>query len=138
MSAINCPRCGRLFHKIVSPVCPNCEKEEERQFQHLREFIEQEPQANINEISTETGLPIKRILQYIREGRLIATPGLDGELRCVSCGKAIDSGSFCPLCAKKMAGELAGAYDEAPTKAKDEPTRDSAKIGRKKSSFHTR
>lgn len=115
MTPINCPRCGRLFTKVISPVCPRCEKLEEEQFVELRKFIEEEPLATITEVSDATGVPTKRILRYIREGRIIVPEGMAGLLRCVSCGEPVDEGSFCIPCAKKMAQDLSSLYsDKAP------------------------
>ena len=139
MQALNCPRCGRLFTKKVASVCRRCEKDEEEQFAKLREFIESEPYANINEITDATGVPTKRILQYIREGRLIMSAGLSGELRCAQCGIAIEEGSFCKPCSLKIAQDLASALlpadipNEEP-KAKETKQRDD----RRGVGFHTR
>jgi hypothetical protein len=113
-----------------------CEKAEEEQFQNLRTYIDKEPLAGIAEISEATGVSPKRILQYIREGRLQVTQGLLGELRCTKCGEPIDEGSFCNACTVKMAQDLAGVFDgQAPvTVAEDTKPRDIKKgVG-----FHTR
>ena len=142
MQALNCPRCGRLFTKRIAPVCPRCEKEEEEQFLELRKFIEAEPYANINEIADATGVTTKRILQYIREGRLIMSSGLSGELRCAQCGTPIDEGSFCSSCSLKMAQNLASALvpssptNPAPEEAKPKETK--PKESRRGVGFHTR
>ena len=137
MTATNCPRCGRLFTKIRVPVCPMCEKAEEEQFQNLRAYIEEEPLSNITELSEATGVPPKRILRYIREGRLQVSEGLLGELRCTKCGEPIDEGSFCDSCTTKMAQDLAGAFGEqAPAKAAAKDTRPSDT--KKGTGFHTK
>ena len=140
MRAVNCPRCGRLFNKILSPVCAKCEKEEEEQFKHLRDYIEEFPFANINEVSDETGIKTKRILQYIREGRIIVSSGLAGELRCAQCGTAIEEGSFCPPCAAKMAKDLASSIYPSDDKAAEEPAvkqKTEARPSKKGIGFHT-
>lgn len=139
MKPTNCPRCGKLFNKILSPVCPQCEKLEEEQFQELRKYIEEYPMATITEVADETGVPTKRILRYIREGRLIVPEGMTGELRCVSCGKPIDEGSFCESCAVKMAKDFAEVYAVNPPPIIAEvENREKAKVRKKGSGFHTR
>jgi len=106
---MNCPKCGRLFTKIVSPVCPKCERADEEQFQKLRDYLEEYPLSSITEASDATGVSPKRILEYLREGRLQITKGLEGELRCARCGTAIETGNFCDTCNRKFAKEL--SYD---------------------------
>ena len=118
MEVVNCPKCRRLFTKIISPVCPQCEKLEEEQFQVLRTFIEDEPCANINEISRATGITTKRILAYIREGRIQVSEGLMGELKCRQCGEPIYEGNFCDSCTSKMAKNLSAAFGLAPDNKK--------------------
>ena len=134
MQAINCPRCGRLFNKIVSPVCQSCEKLEEEQFQELRHFLEENPLATITECSDATSVPTKRILRYIREGRLVVPEGMVEEIRCNQCGKQIDEGTFCDACAVKMAKELAASI------GMPDPTHKPKKTGidRRGVGFHTR
>ena len=109
MDVINCPRCGRLFKKIVSPVCHSCEKLDDEQFKKLRVYLDEEPLANITEVSDATGVTPKRILQYIREGRLQIPEGLMGELRCSQCDAPIIEGNLCDSCAKNLANELSSS-----------------------------
>lgn len=136
MRAINCPRCGRLFNKVLSSVCARCEKEEEQQFKVLREYIEDNPFANINEVADASGVPVKRILQYIKEGRIIASNGLDGELRCSQCGTPIDEGSFCQSCTVKMAQNLASGLSPN-AKTPEAPQEERPKDNRRGVGFHT-
>ena len=113
MNVINCPRCHRVFTKVYSPVCPQCEREDEEQFQKLRKYVEENPLANINDISDATEVSPKRILQYLREGRLISL-GLEGELRCVQCGIKITEGNFCDSCAAEIAKDMPGMAQATP------------------------
>ena len=137
MKPMNCPRCGKLFTKILSPVCPKCERLEEEQFQEMRKYIEEEPHATITEVSEATGVPTKRILRYIREGRLIVPETMKVEIRCFTCGKQIDEGSYCDACAAKMAKDFQEVYGKpAPNAAKVEKSK--PKDDRRGTGFHTR
>ena len=134
MQVINCPRCRKLFTKIKSPVCPACEKLEEEQFQELRKYVEENPMANVSQASEETGVSAKRILRYIREGRLIVPEGMKLEIRCTQCGAPITEGNFCDSCSKKMIENLSGVYGApAPSTPAKKPGTD-----RKGHSFYTR
>jgi len=136
MAAINCPRCGKLFNKIMAPVCPACEKLEEEKFNELRKYIEDNPFAGINEISDATEVPTKRILNYIREGRLIVSQGLSGELRCSKCGRQILEGNFCSDCSNKMASNLGASIGVNVNPPKQAAPAPAAAPAKKSSGFH--
>jgi flagellar operon protein (TIGR03826 family) len=102
MEARNCPRCKKIFNYVRSPVCPACEKEEEETFVALRNFIDENPGCRMAELSETTGVSIKRITQYIRDGRLEISKGMSGEIKCDNCGKPIMRGRYCDVCAVKM------------------------------------
>jgi len=99
MQAMNCPRCGRVFTKIRSPVCPACEKEEEESFDAIKQYINDNPGCTLAELAEATGSSARRITQYIREGRLEISKGMSGEIKCDKCGKPITRGRYCDSCA---------------------------------------
>lgn len=136
MKVTNCPKCGRMFKKIVSPVCPDCEKHDEEQFQKLRFFLEEEPLANISEISEATGITPKRILQYIREGRLQIPESLRDDVRCLQCGKPIEEGTFCEPCANSLAKELTSVYETSETPEPVEEKKEPEKLDRRGVGMH--
>ena len=98
MQAKNCPRCGKLFNEIKSPVCPACEKAEEDDFQRVREYIGENELSTLQEISEATGVRAKKIIQYIKDGRLEVTNGMNGEIVCESCATPLRRGRFCDKC----------------------------------------
>ena len=106
MAAINCPRCGRLFMKRLSPICEICEKEVEQQFEEVRAYVKENPNSPIKEVSDATNVSVKRILQYVREGKIDATPGMAKDVTCSKCGKPITKGRMCELCIKKVGSEV--------------------------------
>ncbi|MCL2015142.1 MAG: hypothetical protein FWG68_02720 [Defluviitaleaceae bacterium] len=118
MQVMNCPRCKRLFHKFIAPVCPECEKKEEEQFQELRSFVDEGEYTTMKDIAENTGIPLKRILKYIREGRLQVKQGLDDALKCIQCGQPVDKGNFCKSCGDKIMNEFPDST-AALTKAKE-------------------
>jgi phage FluMu protein Com len=120
---------------MMSAVCPRCDKLDEEQFQALKEYIEEWPMAGIHEVSEATGVSPKRILAFIKEGRLEVTEGLHGELRCANCGVVIAKGNFCDSCTGKIAREYADTF--APGEAPKE-VEHVARINRKGISMHTR
>ncbi len=99
MEVVNCPRCGRVFTRINKPVCPACIKEDEDTFENVRTYVKENPQCSMKELSEETKVSIKRITQYIRDGRLEISSGMAGEITCTQCGRPILTGRFCEKCA---------------------------------------
>lgn len=111
MNARNCPRCGKIFSATLSSVCPSCEQEDAEMFEKVRTYIKENNYTTVTVTSDATGVPAKRILQYLREGRLELPDDVPGELKCGRCGKSIKYGNYCKECAKSMIGQLAGDED---------------------------
>ena len=102
MEIRNCVKCRKLFTKIISPLCPACEKEDEEIFQSLRDYIEEHDNCTLSELSEATNVTPKRILGYIREGRLQISKGMQGDIRCEQCNRPISIGRYCDACMIKM------------------------------------
>ena len=99
---VNCPRCGKLFSRVKSPICPSCEKEEEQTFQQIRQFIDDNENCTLSELSKGTGVSQKKILRYIHEGRLEISKGMRGDVRCKICSRPITKGQYCDACLIKI------------------------------------
>ena len=100
----NCPRCGKLFAKKgPHKLCPVCRKEEESQFEKVKEYLWDNPNASIEEVHDETGVEKDLIMKFVREGRLIAE-GIDVDilLECERCGASIKEGRFCQDCQQEL------------------------------------
>ena len=99
---INCPRCGKVFSKVSSPICKACEAEEERLFQRVREFLQENKNATVAQVVEATGVSVKRIHKYLKDGKIEATDGMAGILKCSSCGINILSGRMCTACSGEV------------------------------------
>jgi flagellar operon protein (TIGR03826 family) len=106
MQAVNCPRCGRVFTKIRTSICPACVKEDDETFELVREYVKENPNHSIGDVSEETKVSIKRITQYIRDGRLEISSGMSADIGCSQCGKPIKSGRFCEKCAAEIKSSI--------------------------------
>ena len=115
MNALNCPRCGRLFVKVKAPVCAACEKAEAEAFDRVRDYVKENPDRPITEVSEVCEVPVKRILQYVRDGRLEASKGMQGEVVCSKCGIPINTGLMCEKCI----AEMGSTVNEMVTKNKE-------------------
>lgn len=104
MKVINCVRCKKAFVRVNGLVCPECVEFEEEQFEVIKEFLYQNPKSTMEEISEGTEVPVKRIIQFLKEGRL---EGIEGStLKCSRCGIEITKGKYCIKCSKHMKNGL--------------------------------
>ncbi|OAR05150.1 hypothetical protein SA87_08355 [Hydrogenibacillus schlegelii] len=102
----NCPRCGRVFVRLPGQkVCPACAAEIEAEFERVYAFIRKKEnrQATIYEVSDKTGVSVRQITEFIREGRIRIADHPNLAYPCERCGKAlITEGRFCPSCKKEL------------------------------------
>ncbi|MCL2350217.1 MAG: hypothetical protein FWC67_01930 [Defluviitaleaceae bacterium] len=66
----NCRCCKKAFTMTEGPFCPDCASAEEEIFGQVKDFLYTNTNCNLNEVSECTGVSTKRILSYIRDGRV--------------------------------------------------------------------
>jgi predicted amidophosphoribosyltransferase len=114
MNASNCPRCGRMFTKISSAnVCEDCRKAESEKFEEVRAYVKENPHSSAQEVSEKCDVSVKRILQYVRDGKLEVSQGMEGIVTCSKCGRPIKSGRMCERCAKSAANAVSSMLSSA-------------------------
>lgn len=107
MAIKNCPKCKKIFSPVGgSVICPECVKAEEEEFEKVRTYLRDNRGADINVVSDETGVSTKKILKYLREGRLEVSEGMADFLKCEKCGVPIRSGQYCRACSEKVSKNL--------------------------------
>jgi len=114
MEAVNCPRCKKLFMRVRESICPECIKEDEEQFETVRIFVKENPNQSLQYVSEQCNVSVKRIMTYIRDGRLEATTGIASEVKCSVCGKHILSGRMCEKCANEVGNKVMSARPIKP------------------------
>lgn len=112
MEPANCAKCGKFFMKTVRAVCNECIKDDEERFEIVRAFVKEHPNRTVREVSEECDVSVRRIIQYIREGRLEASPGIQTEITCSKCGVPIKRGRMCERCAKEIGEDVASMKKE--------------------------
>lgn len=119
MNVTNCRGCGRLFNVLSNErLCPSCRQELEEKFQSVKLYLDDHPNASVEEVSRENDVSVKQIKQWVREERLSFTEGSIEGIECESCGKMIRTGRFCDACKMNMANHLMSAL-EGPKKAQE-------------------
>lgn len=106
LSLRNCADCGVVFVFKGSNLCPACMEEIERDFDNVRSYLEKNPGAKLTAIAEGTGVSESRVLQFYREGRLVAREGL-AFLYCERCGEAVAEGRICTKCRIELRDEIA-------------------------------
>ncbi len=103
----NCAACGKVAFVGARGLCSACLKQEDEDFDRLREFLAREPQLTVEELAERSGLDEGRILRFLREGRLVMSQA-SSPLRCQRCGEPIPGGRFCPRCLRELEQSLRG------------------------------
>ncbi|WP_418791027.1 TIGR03826 family flagellar region protein [Phosphitispora sp. TUW77] len=120
----NCPECGKVFVKINKNLCLDCIEKEEAEFEEVRKYLKDNPKAPVEEIVEITGVQEKKVLRWMREGR-VDISFFDGSkgLTCKSCGTVIKTGNFCAKCAKDLSAQMKGAAGQR-TIRQEEPEKE--------------
>lgn len=107
MAIKNCRQCRRLFSHPTSVICPQCKRQQERDFEKVRDYLRENKDAGIHEVSERTGVSIKVITKYLREGRLQAAGITTAmEVECENCGALISTGQLCDKCKASLQKDL--------------------------------
>ncbi|MCL2235194.1 MAG: MerR family transcriptional regulator [Defluviitaleaceae bacterium] len=132
MEMANCRKCRKIYARIRSQICPECEKEEEQLFSVVQDYLRDNPKAPLTQVAEATGVSAKKIMNYLREGRIeVAVP----VLQCDGCGTLISTGKLCEDCQKKVASnwENMASSMRANIPAPEAQTSDGPKV-----TMHTR
>ncbi|WP_026104949.1 TIGR03826 family flagellar region protein [Halalkalibacterium ligniniphilum] len=126
---VNCPNCGTLFVKALRPLCNNCHKEREESYNQVYQYMRKKENrmAGLQEVHEFTGVPIKLIQEFIREGRLHTSSFPNLGYPCQSCGALIQQGKICQSCKDNIE---TGLKQEVREKQFDERKSGQAKLSR--------
>lgn len=110
MPLAKCVRCKKIFSKISSAVCPNCQPEEDADFGKIHNAIVKFPGAKAEEIASIAGVGVECVMRMLSEGRLRYSDVSD-EATCGRCGAPAISMAkrLCERCLVEMDRECAEA-----------------------------
>ena len=113
MEVLSCKGCGRLYNYMGGPkLCPACQKKLEDKFQEVKQYLNENPNASISEVSENLEVSVKQIKQWVREERLAFSEACADGILCEHCGIPIRTGRFCDKCKNQMANNLAATLDK--------------------------
>lgn len=130
MNVINCRHCGKMFNALGrEKICPSCARKLEDKFQEVRQYLRENPKAQLDVIAKDNDVSVKQIKQWVREERLVFSEDSMVGVECEKCGKMIRSGRFCEACKGSLANTLQEGLDKPKVKAtavnkKDKKERD--------------
>lgn len=101
-----CRKCRRMFNYVMGEViCPACKQKIEEEFQKVKTYVRQHPNASVAQVSEECEVTVEQIRQWLREERLCLT-GESPQLTCDGCGAMIMSGKLCDKCKNETLNAL--------------------------------
>ena len=130
MDVRTCRNCGKLYNYLgrITPFCPGCMKEIEEKFQVCKQYIKDNPGANIQVVADNTGVSIKMIKQWVREERLSFAEGTLVGISCESCGANILTGRFCANCKQQTMNGLNSMIQKPAKPEPAAPKREGGKM----------
>ena len=104
----NCRICGTLYFKDHTDYCLDCYKDIEQEFKTVNDFLKIECNrfANIRETSRSTTVSVKRIADFIRDGRIYADDFPNLSYPCKHCGTEIKRQILCDDCYMEFSAEI--------------------------------
>lgn len=102
MNLDNCPRCGKLFAKNFRDICPVCIREIDKEYELCANYLREFKNSIITEVSEATGVTIKQITKFIREGRISIVNAPNMGYPCESCGTSIRENHICGSCRERI------------------------------------
>ncbi len=112
MPLAKCVRCQKMFNKKSSPVCTQCQGQEDSDREKVRNAVENDPSMNAEQVAAEVDVDISVVRRMLDEG-LIESVGLleTKEIKCGKCGAPAISLSkkLCESCLQKLNAEVAQA-----------------------------
>ncbi|GAB6100033.1 membrane protein [Halanaerocella petrolearia] len=120
MDIKKCKRCKKVFSPVGgAKICPRCKQKEEEDFEDVKEYLWDYPDANLEQITEDTGVDREIIRKFIREGRLLSLDGVNLKVECQRCGTEIDSGKYCEECSGELQQGLKSNKNKQKEKKKN-------------------
>ncbi len=110
MPLAKCARCKKLFSKVESPVCGECQDAEAADHEKVRAVMDEFPTLNAEQLSGQSGVDLECVLRMVDEGRLTNVSTLES-VTCGRCGAPAISFSkkLCQHCLDRLNAEVAKA-----------------------------
>lgn len=119
MQTLSCKICGKLFNYMGGmKLCQACTNKMEDKFHEVKEYIYENKNATMQDVSKACEVPTQQIQRWIRDERLAFSDDSPLCIQCESCGANIKTGRYCSNCKKKLEDGLSGLYQPPKTEKK--------------------
>ncbi|WP_435172231.1 TIGR03826 family flagellar region protein [Paenibacillus glycanilyticus] len=112
MNVENCPRCGKIFAKNFRDVCPACIREIDKEYELCSTYLREQKGAVITELHEATGVSIKQITKFIKEGRISLLNAPNLMYPCEVCGTLIRENNICGNCRARLIKDTQHMYED--------------------------
>jgi len=111
MPLAGCARCGRMFGKTTSSVCPACLPDEEADMDKVRAVLAEDENLNAEQLAERAEVGLEVVQRMLDDGIVTAATLEPGEVKCGRCGAPAISAAkkLCESCLEKMNVEMAKA-----------------------------
>lgn len=117
----NCKRCGKIYIKNNFGMCSSCVKDIETEYEKCLQFLRENRTCTIQELSDGTGVDMKQIVKFIREGRISIKDNPNMTYECDICGTPIRKNNICDNCRTRLVKDIEHLQgDEEQKKIRDE------------------
>ncbi len=108
-----CARCGKIFQYpgIGLRLCQACKELDAKEFDLVKDYIYANLSATVQDTSLATGVRVRRIKEFLQDGRLMIPDNSAIFLNCESCGTSIKCGRLCRECANALSSEAKKEMD---------------------------
>ncbi|MHA0856230.1 flagellar protein [Paenibacillus sp. CMAA1364] len=127
MNLINCPKCGKLFTMTFRDICSDCTKKIEAEYQLCSDHLRVNRGISMTELSEVTGVTVRQITKFIREGRISVIDAPNLSYPCEVCATAfIQEGNMCASCRQRLTKEMNQSARDQQVNRTNENSRSSA------------
>lgn len=112
LNVANCNRCGKIYMKNMHGLCPACIKQLEAEYQQCLDYLRDHRQCTIQELSDGTGVSVKQIIRFIREGRISTRNNPNMTYPCDVCGTSIKENHICDSCRARLAKDASNMLED--------------------------
>jgi uncharacterized Zn finger protein (UPF0148 family) len=108
----HCSACGSIFQMNMRGLCSNCSAKEDTYIKSIEKTLIRNRQLNMDELAQAADIPRKKILSFIRKGKIMLFdyPNLADE--CDVCAGPIRKGTMCNKCATRIQDEVANELEQ--------------------------
>ena len=106
-----CKFCGTMFYYygFGYGYCARCTPIDDEMFHRVKNYIWEHGTATMAMVSAATGVSMKQITQYLKDGRLEIPEESNIFIRCELCNAEIRFGRYCPECASRTSKKFESA-----------------------------